>query len=168
MFPCIHRKAYKNCWGTQRLLAGSVPHTSPYSVGIIAFFPGLNRPRHETNHSPQSSTEVKNEWSYTSTCPHVFIVCTGTSTDKRYKTHHKWRLNWTLWTPKSFKFSSAVSGARLELGPSGLTSWRVQQLTSPSQRPHSVWGPHIRLMNLDFYLIVNTFKLHYKHQSINL
>jgi hypothetical protein len=28
--------------------------------------PGVTRPGHEVNHSPPSSAEVKNEWSYTS------------------------------------------------------------------------------------------------------
>jgi hypothetical protein len=33
----------------------------------------LKRPGREANHSPPSSTEVKNEWSYTSTPPYVFM-----------------------------------------------------------------------------------------------
>jgi len=32
-------------------------------------FPGIKLPRREANHSPPSSAEVKNAWSYTCTAP---------------------------------------------------------------------------------------------------
>jgi hypothetical protein len=35
-------------------------------------------PGHKAKSSPKFSAELKNEWSYTSTPPHTFIVCTGT------------------------------------------------------------------------------------------
>jgi hypothetical protein len=40
--------------------------------GCRVSFPGLRQPRHQVNHSPPSSAEVKNEWSYTSTPPLCF------------------------------------------------------------------------------------------------
>jgi hypothetical protein len=39
-----------------------------------AFFPGVKRPGREADHSPPSSAEVKNAWSYTSTLQYVFMV----------------------------------------------------------------------------------------------
>ena len=36
----------------------------------------VKRQRHEADHSPASSAEVKNEWSYTSTLPYAFRSCT--------------------------------------------------------------------------------------------
>ena len=40
---------------------------------------GVKWPRHEDDHSPSSSTKVKNEWSYTSTLTYAFVACTGTT-----------------------------------------------------------------------------------------
>ena len=37
--------------------------------GYKVYFPGVKRPGRETDHLPTSSSEVKNEWSYTSTPP---------------------------------------------------------------------------------------------------
>jgi len=37
------------------------------SYRLTTFPPGVKRPGREANHSLQSSTEVKNAWSYTST-----------------------------------------------------------------------------------------------------
>jgi hypothetical protein len=42
-----------------------------------ALSPGIKQQGHEADHSPPSSAEVKNEWSYTPTPPYVFMV--GTS-----------------------------------------------------------------------------------------
>jgi len=33
----------------------------------------------ETDHSPPSSTKVKNEWSYAATHPHAIMACIGTA-----------------------------------------------------------------------------------------
>jgi hypothetical protein len=41
-------------------------------AGILSL--GLKRPHRETHHSPPSSAEVKNAWSYTSTPPYTFMV----------------------------------------------------------------------------------------------
>jgi hypothetical protein len=38
------------------------------------FFLWVKRPGREADQSPPSSTEVKNEWSYNSTSPYVFIA----------------------------------------------------------------------------------------------
>jgi hypothetical protein len=40
----------------------------------VALSPGVKRPRREADHSPPSSAEVKNAWSYTSTPPYVFMA----------------------------------------------------------------------------------------------
>jgi hypothetical protein len=42
------------------------------NTGILSL--GVKRPRREADHSPPSSAEVKNAWSYTSTPPYVFIA----------------------------------------------------------------------------------------------
>jgi hypothetical protein len=39
-----------------------------------ALFLGVKRPRYEADHSPPSSAEVKNAWSYTSTPQYVFMA----------------------------------------------------------------------------------------------
>jgi len=40
-------------------------------------FPGVKRPRPEVNYSPPSSSEVKNEWIYTSSPLYAFMAWTG-------------------------------------------------------------------------------------------
>jgi hypothetical protein len=44
-------------------------HSASYRMGT-----GIKRPGQEAEHSPPSSAEVKNAWSYTSTLPYVFMV----------------------------------------------------------------------------------------------
>jgi hypothetical protein len=48
---------------------GSRAHPVPYPMGTGALTPGVKRPEREAKHSPPSSAEVKNAWSYTSTHP---------------------------------------------------------------------------------------------------
>jgi hypothetical protein len=43
-----------------------------YPVGTRGSFLGVKRPGREADHSPPSSTEVKNAWSYTSAPQHAF------------------------------------------------------------------------------------------------
>jgi hypothetical protein len=48
-------------------------------------YQGVKRPGHEADHSPPSSAEVKNAWSYTSAPPirlHGVVICTCISTKK--------------------------------------------------------------------------------------
>jgi hypothetical protein len=40
---------------------------------MLTLSPRIKRPEREANHSPQSSTQVENAWSYTSILPHSFI-----------------------------------------------------------------------------------------------
>jgi hypothetical protein len=56
------------------LHTGSGAHPSPYPMGIWALSQGIKRPGREVDHSPPSSAEVKNAWSYTSILPqYVFM-----------------------------------------------------------------------------------------------
>jgi len=52
-------------WGSTQPFIQWVPGNPP---------PGAKRPVYEADHSPQSSAEDKNVWSYTSTPPHIFIA----------------------------------------------------------------------------------------------
>jgi len=51
-------------------------HPASYSMGSVAYYPGMTRPEREAYHSP-TFTGFKNEWSYTSIPPYVFMPCTG-------------------------------------------------------------------------------------------
>jgi hypothetical protein len=52
-----------------RVHTGSGAHPASYPMGNRGSFPGegVKRLEHEADHSPPSSSKVKNEWSYTST-----------------------------------------------------------------------------------------------------
>jgi hypothetical protein len=54
--------------------SGSGIHPAFHSVGIVAYL-WVKRPEREDDHSPPSSTEVTNTWSYTYTPQYVFMVC---------------------------------------------------------------------------------------------
>jgi len=51
-------------------------HPASYSMGSVAYYPGIKRPEGEAYPSP-TSAGFKNEWRYTSTPPYVFMPCTG-------------------------------------------------------------------------------------------
>jgi len=51
-----------------------------YPIDTRGSFPGVKRPGHEADHSPPSSAEVKNAWSYTPLLQYNFIAwCSVTS-----------------------------------------------------------------------------------------
>jgi hypothetical protein len=52
---------------------GANPASSPRGTAGFLHV-GVKRPGRETDHSPPSSAEVKNEWSYTFTLPYVFMA----------------------------------------------------------------------------------------------
>jgi hypothetical protein len=52
----------------QNVLKGSGAHPASYSM-VTAVLTVAKLLGHEVNHSPPSTAEVKNEWSYTSTPP---------------------------------------------------------------------------------------------------
>jgi hypothetical protein len=52
--------------------SSSGAETASYPVGTRAHTSGVKQPEHETDHSPPSTPEVKNEWSYTSTPTNMF------------------------------------------------------------------------------------------------
>jgi hypothetical protein len=58
-------------WGPPRVISDGY---------VGAFSPEANRPVYEANHSPQSSAEVKNTWSYTSTPLYVLTAGAELST----------------------------------------------------------------------------------------
>jgi hypothetical protein len=49
------------------------PHIQ-FELGVIS--PKVKRPRREADHSPLSSTEVKNEWSHMPLPPNTFMAST--------------------------------------------------------------------------------------------
>jgi hypothetical protein len=53
---------------------GSGAHPSSYPMGNRGSFRGVKRPGREADHSPPSSAEVKNAWSYTSTPQYAFMA----------------------------------------------------------------------------------------------
>jgi hypothetical protein len=53
---------------------GVVRHPASYPMGTRDSFPGVKRPGREADHSPPSSAEVKNAWSYTSIPQYVFMA----------------------------------------------------------------------------------------------
>jgi hypothetical protein len=57
-----------------RVQTGSGAHTAYCPMGTGVLSPGVKRPGCETGHSPPSSAEVKNTWSYTSTPQYVFMA----------------------------------------------------------------------------------------------
>ena len=46
-------------------------------MGTRGSLPGGKVDRHEADHSPPSSTEIKNDWSYDSTPPYTSMECIG-------------------------------------------------------------------------------------------
>jgi hypothetical protein len=59
----------KNCSLLQVVQTCSGAHPASCSLGTGVLFIGINQSWHEADHSPPSSSEVKNEWSYTGTSP---------------------------------------------------------------------------------------------------
>jgi hypothetical protein len=53
---------------------GSGAHSASYTVGIGGSFPGIKQPGSEADHSPPTSTDVKNPWIYTTTSTYVFMA----------------------------------------------------------------------------------------------
>jgi hypothetical protein len=52
-----------------RVQTGSGAHPPSYPMGTMGSFPGIKRQGRVADHSPPSSAEVKNAWSYTFTPP---------------------------------------------------------------------------------------------------
>jgi hypothetical protein len=53
-----------------------VPTQPPvqWVLGALSWGGGVKKPVHEADHSPPSSVEVKNAWSYMSTAPYIFMA----------------------------------------------------------------------------------------------
>jgi hypothetical protein len=70
------------CYRTEHLLpcVGSTVHDdigavlASYPMGTRGSFRGVKRPGREADHSPPSSAEVRNAWSYTSSPQYVFMA----------------------------------------------------------------------------------------------
>jgi hypothetical protein len=58
---------------SHRVQTGSGAQPAFYPVGTGGGFRGVNQPGREADHSPPSSAEVKNAWSYSSTQPYEYI-----------------------------------------------------------------------------------------------
>ena len=50
-----------------------------FSECVRGIYQGVKRPKRDADHAPPSSAEVKNDWSYISTLPYVFMACRGTN-----------------------------------------------------------------------------------------
>jgi hypothetical protein len=62
----------------QNVQSGPAVHSVKLFAGYGRRLPlGVKRPKHEGNHSPISSAELRSEWSNDSTRTHPFMVCTG-------------------------------------------------------------------------------------------
>jgi hypothetical protein len=72
MFPGRSKRFFSLLRNVQ---TGVVAHSASYLMGTGGSFFEVKQPGCEGEHSPQSSTEIKNEWSSTSTTPHAFISC---------------------------------------------------------------------------------------------
>jgi hypothetical protein len=78
---------FPSWWSQATLLSSTVfrqtlEHTQPIQsviLRVLSWYGGIKLLRHEGDHSPPSSAEVKNEWSCTSIPPCIFRVCTGTT-----------------------------------------------------------------------------------------
>jgi len=55
-------------------LAGPEAHPASYPMGTTESFLGVKQLGCKHDHSPPSSAEVKNVWSYTATPPYVFMA----------------------------------------------------------------------------------------------
>jgi hypothetical protein len=68
-----------------RIQTGSEAHPASYPMGTRGSFSGEKRPGREADHSPPSSAEAKNAWSYTSTPPYAFMAwCSDKSQGQLY------------------------------------------------------------------------------------
>jgi hypothetical protein len=59
----------KKFFSSRKVQTGSGAHPASYSMDTGILFRGIQRPGREADHSPPSSAEVRNEWSYTSNPP---------------------------------------------------------------------------------------------------
>jgi hypothetical protein len=73
----------------------------PSLILIPGFLPGLKRPGRETDHSPASNAEVKNEWNYTAASLLGFLVWTRATLPflPSCVTFHSHKLSWHLHWP---------------------------------------------------------------------
>jgi hypothetical protein len=53
--------------------SGSHPVTCPVGTGEGGVSPKLKRPGYEADYIPACSAEIRNDWSYTSTLPYIFM-----------------------------------------------------------------------------------------------
>jgi len=53
---------------------GSGAHPPSHSIGDGVVFPKIKRPGNEADHSPASSTAVKNAWNNNYASPYIFLV----------------------------------------------------------------------------------------------
>jgi hypothetical protein len=106
-----------------------------------ALSPRIKRPRCKGDHSPPSSAEVKNAWSYTSITPYVFMAWCLV----RHRTRlHAWLNNSQLWNHKSHH--PPIDPVESHFNPILPWSWSVSRpivigsglATTPSPESHPV------------------------------
>jgi len=57
-----------------RVQTGSGPHPASYPLDVRGSISEIKEPEHGADNSPPASTEVKNEWNYTTTSQYVFML----------------------------------------------------------------------------------------------
>ena len=99
VFASLQGKIFFSFWKCPGILWGS---TSLQLNGYHGSLPLVNRPGRDADHSPPSSAEVRNDWSYTSTlriCLN-YVDRNNLTVTLRMQLHNKdlcpkyWKLNW--------------------------------------------------------------------------
>jgi hypothetical protein len=65
----------------------------------------MKPPRHEVDYLPLSITEIKNEWSYTSTPPYTFMAWTGKNLSLFFILSFRWHIKLSPLQFREFFFS---------------------------------------------------------------
>ena len=85
----------------------------PASDGYRGSFSGVKRPGREIDHSPPSSTEVKDEWFCTSTLPYAFMPWTGGTSRSTVQNTTKY----------DFKYKNVYFYMKLKKGIGTVSCW---------------------------------------------
>jgi len=105
------------------------PTQPPIQLLTGALFLGVKQPKREADHSPLSSAEVKNAWSYTSDPQYAFIL--WCSVKAVWQHFYKWRNETSLGFLFEF-WSPVIALGRVSTEPTlhSSMSWREANFTS--------------------------------------